>query len=132
MNFILCKLKKPQKIWCIVNESIVTTTKACFRICAFRLSALFTLFLLLRKSLPWLVTLTTLISWTMSWLYAAYHKSGFNLKNLKPEFEFFFRKKNTSQRQNGFFCFFFVEVVLRVTKANQASPRSKMGRSLQW
>ena len=37
-----------------------------------------------------------------------------------------------SQRQNGFFCFFFVEVVLRVTKANQASPRSKMGRSLQW
>ena len=38
----------------------------------------------------------------------------------------------SSQRQNGFFGFFSVEVVLRVTKANQASPRSKMGRSLQW
>ena len=43
-----------------------------------------------------------------------------------------YEREMSSQRQNGFFCFFFVEVVLRVTKANQASPRSKMGRSLQW
>ena len=38
----------------------------------------------------------------------------------------------SSQRQNVFFVFFSVEVVLRVMNANQASPRSKMGRSLQW
>ena len=38
----------------------------------------------------------------------------------------------SSQRQNIFFGFFSVEVVLRVMNANQASPRSKMGRSLQW
>ena len=103
-------------IWiiCIVNESNVATTKACFRICAFRLSALFTLFLLLRKSLPWLVTLTTLISWTMSWLYAAsYHKSGFNFKNLKPEFDFFFRKKNNKKNFGASRPMFICGIIVR-------------------
>jgi hypothetical protein len=38
----------------------------------------------------------------------------------------------TSQRQNVFFGFFSVEVVLRVMNANQASARTKMRRSLQW
>ena len=103
-------------IWiiCIVNESNFTTTKSCFRICAFRLSALFKLFQLLRKSLPWLVTLTTLISWTMSWLYAAYHKSGFNFKNLKPEFEFFFRKKNNKKNLGFFRKFSFLKDFFRI------------------
>jgi len=61
-----------------------------------------------------------------------YHKPGTCIKWKNRCIREFFRLASLSfQRPKGFFDILFIQLVSRVTKTNQDSPRSKMGRSFR-